>query len=139
MVDEDRVLAKLGRLEGYVRRLEEKQDCTLEEYERDVDRRDVVERRFEKAIQASIDVASHVVAAEGLGQPESYGGLFEILGRERVISSETAERMVEMAGFRNVLAHEYADIVDERVYHHLQDLEQFRKFAAEIQEFLDRQ
>ena len=44
--------------------------------------------------------------------------------------------MVEMAGFRNVLAHEYASIDDERVYAHLQDLERFRVYAQEIDEFL---
>jgi uncharacterized protein YutE (UPF0331/DUF86 family) len=45
--------------------------------------------------------------------------------------------MVEMAGFRNVLAHEYARIIDERVYEHLQDLERLRRFATEIGQFLD--
>lgn len=44
--------------------------------------------------------------------------------------------MVEMAGFRNVLAHEYASIDDERVYAHLQDLDRFRTYAREIDEFL---
>lgn len=45
--------------------------------------------------------------------------------------------MVELAGFRNVLAHEYSAIDDERVYEHLQDLERFRRFAEEIDRFLD--
>ena len=40
--------------------------------------------------------------------------------------------MVEMAGFRNVLAHEYATIDDGLVYVQLQDLEHFRTFAMEI-------
>lgn len=42
--------------------------------------------------------------------------------------------MIEMAGFRNVLAHEYADIVDDHVYDNLQDIERFRTFAIEINE-----
>lgn len=45
--------------------------------------------------------------------------------------------MVETAGFRHVLAHEYADIDIERVYEHLQDLDQFRAFAREIAESLE--
>ena len=45
--------------------------------------------------------------------------------------------MVEFAGFRNVLAHEYANIIDEHVHEHLQDLEPFREYAAAIRALLD--
>lgn len=139
MVDADTVLTRLGRLEEYLRGLEAKQDCTLDEYRRDRDRRDIVERRFEKAVQASIDVASHVVAEEGFREPQNYGDLFEILAEEGILTSSTADQMVEMAGFRNVLAHEYANIDDDRVYEHLQDLDHFRTFAAGIRALLDDQ
>lgn len=57
MVDPDIVRTKLGHLEEYVEGLAEKQDCTLEAYRKDDDLQDIVERRFEKAIQATIVVA----------------------------------------------------------------------------------
>lgn len=40
-----------------------------------------------------------------------------------------------MAGFRNVLAHEYAEIDNERLYEHLRDIEHFRTYAVEVAEF----
>lgn len=132
MVESDRVRSRLGSLEVYLRGLEEKKDCTRAEYLSDRDLQDIVERRFEKAIQAAIDIASHIIAAEGYGEPDNYGHLFRILEQEDVLTNETVERMVEMAGFRNVLAHEYADIVDEQVYEQLQDIDHFRAFATEI-------
>lgn len=109
----------------------------MEEYRRDRDRSDVVERRFEKAVQASLDVASHVVAEEGFREPQNYGDLFEILAEEGVLTASTADLMVEMAGFGNVLANEYADIDDDRVYGHLQDLDRFRAFASELRSLVD--
>lgn len=127
---------KLGNLEEYLRGLAEKQDCTETEYLGDRDLRDIVERRFEKAIQASLDIAAHIVASEGFREPRDDGDLFRILEREEVLSSTVADRMIEMAGFRNVLAHEYASIDDERVYAHLQDLERFRTYAHEIDAFV---
>lgn len=135
MVDSDRVRTKLSNLEGYLRGLAEQQDVGREEYLRDRDRRDIVERRFEKAIQACIDVAAHLVATEGYREPTDYGDFFRALEENDVISSELADRMVEMAGFRNVLAHEYARIDDGRVYEHLQDLGHFREFAREVGDF----
>lgn len=134
MVDPDRLRSKLGSLEEYLRGLEEKRSCTKREYLRDRDRQDIVERRFEKAIQATIDIASHLVASAGYREPDDYGDLFRVLEEEGILSEPTAERMVEMAGFRNVLAREYADIVDEEVYAQLQDLEHFREFATELNE-----
>ncbi|WP_254862345.1 type VII toxin-antitoxin system HepT family RNase toxin [Halovivax gelatinilyticus] len=136
MVDPDRIRSKLGSLETYLRGLEEKKNCGESTYLQDRDLQDIVERRFEKAIRCCLDIASHIVATEGYREPTDYGDLFRILEEESILTSSTADRMVEMAGFRNVLAHEYADIVDEYVYAHLQDFEHFRTFAAEIAENL---
>ncbi|MDY6776993.1 MAG: DUF86 domain-containing protein [Candidatus Nanohaloarchaea archaeon] len=136
-MDSDRVLTLLGRLEQYLDGLEEKQGCREEEYLDDAELQDVVERRFEKAIQACLDLAGHIVSREGYREPEDYGDLFAVLREENVLSRDLADKMVEMAGFRNVLAHEYARIDDERVYTHLQDLSRFEEFAAEVHAFLE--
>lgn len=137
MAESDRVQSKLGALEEYLRGLEEKRGVSLEKYLGDRDLQDIVERRFEKAIQASLDVAAHIVSAEGFREPNNYGDLFEILGEERVLSEDLVPKMVEMAGFRNVLAHEYSGIDDERVYQHLNNLERFRRFAKQVYGFVE--
>jgi len=132
LVDPDRVRSKLGSLEANLQGLREKQTASKEAYLTDRDLRDVVERRFEKAIQASLDIASHIVASEGYREPNDYGDLFRILEENGVLSPELTDRMVEMAGFRNVLAHEYAGIDDERVYEQLQDVRQFDAYAEAV-------
>jgi len=38
------------------------------------------------------------------------------LSEKEIISSEDAEKLVKMAGFRNILIHEYRDILIEKVY-----------------------
>jgi len=46
--------------------------------------------------------------------------------------------MAEAALFRNVLAHEYGDVLDEDiVYSALQDLRRYRDFLVEVREYLD--
>lgn len=137
MVDAERVRTRLGRLEQCVRGLVEKQDCSRQEHRQDRDLRDVVERRFEKAIQACVDVGTHVTASEGFREPRDYGDVFRVLEEEGVLTGRTADEMVEMAGFRNVLVHEYAGIDDAIVHDHLQDLSRFRRFAEEIEAYLD--
>lgn len=138
MVDPEKVERKLGELEEYLKGLEEKKGCSIEQYKRDQDLQDIVERRFEKAIQSCTDIASHVVSSESFREPENYGDNFQILAEEDVLSSDVAEKMVEMTGFRNVLAHDYAEIKNDRVYHQLQSLKKFHKFSEEMLEFLKR-
>jgi len=137
MAEPDCVRSKLGKLEEYLRGLDEKKGVSKEEYLEDRDLQDIVERRFEKAIQASIDVASHIVSAEGFREARDYGDLFVVLGEEDVIDEDLDSKMVEMAGFRNVLAHEYSGIDDERVYRHLDNLERFREFARQVHAFVE--
>ena len=59
------------------------------------------------SIQAAIDVATYLIAEEGLGKPATYRETFEIMGRDGMISSKLAEDLSNLAGFRNVLVHIY--------------------------------
>lgn len=124
--------AKLGKLETYIEGLEEKQGVALDEYRGDRDLQDIVERRFEKAIQASLDIASHIVASRATREPSSYRDVFQVLAEEGVLDPELTGTMGELAGFRNVLAHDYAEIDHDRVHDHLGDLEPFRLFAQAV-------
>ena len=98
MIDPDRVTSKLGSLETYLRGLAEKQGCSWKEYRRGRDIQDIVERRFEKATRASLDIASHVVAAEGFREPTNYGDLFRILEAEGILSSASPTRWSRWPG-----------------------------------------
>lgn len=136
MVDRERIRSKLGHLEADLRDLTERQTVTVRAYRTDRDLQAIVERRFQTAIQSCLDIAGHIVAEAGYREPTDYGDLFRVLGEEDVLSSSVADRMVEMAGFRNVLTHEYAEIDHERVHEHLQDLDHFRAFAKEVTAFI---
>jgi len=97
-------------------------------------RHDVREERFvehtlQLAIQAALDVASHIVSDEALGEPATNRELFDLLARAGWIESPLASRLSAMAGFRNVLVHGYdavdLAIVEDVVRHRLDDLLQF--------------
>jgi uncharacterized protein YutE (UPF0331/DUF86 family) len=94
-------------------------------------RRDVREARFvlhtlQIAIQAAIDVASHIVSDERLGEPERNRELFDRLAQHGWLSADLAATMARMAGFRNIVVHGYGgvnlEIVKDIVEHRLPDL-----------------
>lgn len=94
-------------------------------------RSDVREERFVEhtlqiAIQAALDVASHIVSDERLGEPETNRELFDLLVRAGKLPAPLAGTLRDMAGFRNVLVHGYQDvdlgILEDVVENHLDDL-----------------
>jgi uncharacterized protein YutE (UPF0331/DUF86 family) len=81
----------------------------------DVRERRFVEHTLQLAIQAALDVASHVVSEQRLGEPESNKELFLLLARGGWIEEDLAGTLALMAGFRNVLVHGYARVNPDRV------------------------
>jgi uncharacterized protein YutE (UPF0331/DUF86 family) len=69
-----------------------------------------VEHTLQLAIQAALDVASHVVSDGRLGEPRTNRELFDLLARHGWIPRPLAESLGRMVGFRNVLVHGYDDV-----------------------------
>ena len=109
----------LGRYKKYSRR----------ELESDVDIRGALERYLYLAAQATIDLSEAVVAYKEFRKPSAISENFYILEEEGAISAELAEKLAGMAGFRNIIAHDYEkinyDIVYEILHKGLGDIEKF--------------
>jgi uncharacterized protein YutE (UPF0331/DUF86 family) len=112
MTDGDLVAKKLASIETYVgelRTLSKPREITTE-----VRERRFAEHTLQIAIQAAMDVASHIVSDEKLGEPATNSQLFELLGQAGWLQPAQADRLRRMAGFRNVLVHGYA-VVDPAI------------------------
>ena len=110
----------------------------VDQLETDVRERRFVEHTLQIAIQAALDVASHIVSDRRLGEPATNRELFLLLERDAWIAPELRGRLADMAGFRNVLVHGYDDvdlmIVRDVLTNHLGDL---CRFAACITQKLE--
>lgn len=88
-----------------------------------------VERTLQIAIQAALDVASHVASDRRLGEPRTNRELFDLLAGDGWISQPLADTLRRMVGFRNVLVHGYDDVdlgvVEDVLTNHLGDLVAF--------------
>lgn len=132
-VDRDLLRRKVAELTEYVTQVSEYHDLTVERYRADWKTQRIVERTLQMAIEVCLDVASHIVADRALPAPFTYGETFETLVPAGLLSPGLGRVMVEMTGFRNIGAHEYARIDAEVVVRILRDhLDDFGRFEAEV-------
>ena len=91
-----------------------------------------VKYAFVTMIEACVDIAQHVCAAEGWGPPANNGDAMRVLGRHGVLDPDLADRMRQAVGFRNVLVHEYVEVDDAVVVTRLNDLADVEAFVAAV-------
>jgi uncharacterized protein YutE (UPF0331/DUF86 family) len=133
MVDKSIITAKMVNIKKNLDRLKEKQGLNGEEFRANQDVRDIVLLNLQGAIQGCIDIASHVISDNDWGVPGSLAGLFDILAEKKAISNETKKIMRQMAGFRNLIVHEYAELDIDKVYSVFTSrLSDFNNFLKEI-------
>ncbi|MFP9062517.1 type VII toxin-antitoxin system HepT family RNase toxin [Natrialbaceae archaeon A-chndr2] len=137
--DEIRILEKAAYIEEALTVLARKQALDAETCQNNREERAIVEREFQTAIEACLDIAGILIVGADAPMPETYAGRFTTLYELDLLSHETSERMRQAAGFRNVLAHNYgSDIDDTAVYRHLQtELEWFVRYLREIKDVLE--
>lgn len=115
------------------------QKLSFEEFEKDTATQWAVEKGLERCVQNVLDIGAHILASLGVPIPEEYHGIIITLGEQGVIPQEFATRIAPMAGFRNILVHEYLEIDLREVYNILQNgLDDFERFAAYVIAFIKR-
>jgi len=139
MTLKEKVSRKLESLQEYVGYLKGYQKCTVEVLKRDPTLRGAVERYLHLSAECVIDIAEIMISELGLRKPEEYRESIDILGEAGIIPDKFAYYFSPVAGFRNILVHEYAKIDLTEVHRHLQkDLDDFEKFAKYIIEYLNK-
>ena len=137
MVDEARLLRLLRSVTDDVSTLEAEAGADQ------VRRRDPmwlagVKYTFVTAIEACVDAAQHVCAAQGWGPPRDNGDAVALLGTHGVLDASLAASVRRAVGFRNVLVHDYADVDDRVVEARLTDLSDLQAFVASVVQWLER-
>ena len=109
-------LNKAAIIERAIRRIHEEYGAnpTLDNYTHI----DAMTLNIERACQAAIDLAMHLVAKERLGMPQSSAEAFRLLHDAKKIDKQTLGAMVAMSGFRNIAIHEYQQM-DMSVLHEI--------------------
>ncbi|MGM0411455.1 MAG: type VII toxin-antitoxin system HepT family RNase toxin [Bacillota bacterium] len=112
MVDKDIVKNKLGLLEEYILDLDEYNNLTIEELENNKILFRYLERTLHLAVEAILDIGSHIISDERLGNPKFNSEIIKILAENDIIK-DNIDDYIKIAKFRNIIVHDYAEIDKE--------------------------
>ncbi|MBE3572938.1 MAG: DUF86 domain-containing protein [Moorella humiferrea] len=136
MVDAAVIKRKLQQLESYLGQLEKYKHVKASDLEKNMELAWIVEHGLQLSIQVVLDIGTHILAEEGIIVDE-YSNIFGELAELGVLPEKFAQDISGMAGFRNILVHEYGKVDMEKVAdimnHHLDD---FRQYARYIVKYL---
>ncbi len=136
MLDKQRMLSKIDELNSYVAELKAIMPEDYESYSEDPEKRRACERLLQISIETIIDICMLLAKGLSLGVPSSEEDIFEKLGKKKIITSGLEGKLKGMKGFRNVLAHHYADVDDGLVYENLKSIDDFSEFKEQIVKFI---
>ena len=106
------------------------------DFEEDSFLRDIVERNLEVAVQCCIDISHRIIAIEIARKPADYYETISIMGELEVLPVDFARQLAPIAGLRNILAHEYLSVDWDKVYDHLQNLDDLVRFGDLVRQWL---
>jgi len=114
LVDKDLLSTKLQELERNLSQLRKHQGVTAEMLDNDLDKAWIIERGLQLSIQLVLDIGNHILAEAGVPVHE-YADILPQLAKLEIISDDYASSVKGLAGFRNLLVHEYSEIDNEKL------------------------
>lgn len=132
-MDRDVIEQKIESLRRCVARVRQKCPATADALANDVDAQDILTLNLTRAVQLSVDIGAHIIAARDNPAPDTMGQTFDVLAALGLISPELAVRMKKAVGFRNIAVHNY-EAIDWQIAHAIatRHMENFTAFAGAI-------
>ncbi len=134
----DAIEVRLQRLEQVISGLERLGQIDSKELLEDTQKMWSVERGLQLGAEILFDVGSHILVSEFGVSPQEYKEILTRLADRKVVGRKLADGLQGLAGFRNVLVHDYLEVDPEKVLQALTHAPRdFSNFAQEIRTWLE--
>lgn len=131
----DVILNKVKTIERCVNRIHKVYEGNPENLV-DLTKQDSIILNIQRACEASIDLAMHLVSEHKLGVPKASREAFKILQEADIIEESLAKTLMNMVGFRNIAVHDYQalelEILESILAKHIEDFKDFAKVILQI-------
>jgi len=137
MISKDVVNAMIDIIDENIRLIDEIRSQGYESFSGSFRDIQAAKHSLQEAIEACLDIGSHIIAEQGFRRPEDYREIFKVLEENGIIDHVLSEKLQEMAQFRNLLVHRYGQIDTRRIYIIMSDdLKDIQEFAKSILKYI---
>lgn len=120
----DVILNKIETIERCINRIKTVYDNNPDNL-KDYTKQDSIMLNIQRACEAAIDLAMHIISVKKLGIPQNSRDAFEVLSSNSIIDENLSKNLKAMVGFRNIVVHDYQSInlnvVETIINNHLDD------------------
>ncbi len=139
MLNHELIEERMSQIRISTNRLKKMEALSLEKFNSNPDHYAIAEHHLRRALESLFDIGRHIIAKKGLGKPEKYSQIVELLGQQNIISPQFSQNMKGMAGYRNRLVYEYAKVTPEELHSIIKTrLDDLARFCGYIVEFLEQ-
>ncbi len=138
MPDLEKIKFHLISLSEALNNLEKHKGISEKDIKSNLDLLWILERGIYLSIQNLFDIFAHIVSADFRIKWESYSDIAEILFDEKIINEKDKELLIQMAGYRNRLSHDYLSL-DLNILETIMDsgLSEIKNFQVVILNYCD--
>lgn len=134
----ERIDQKSGRIREYVRLLRDIRDDCLERFDTDPIYQGALLHYLYLMADSCIALAELIIKYKGLRPPQTYSEAFDILGANHILEPDFSYAFAKIAGFRNLLAHDYETVDGQRICNSLlEGLDEVEQYLSQIQKAID--
>lgn len=124
----DVIFNKIETIERCINRIKEVYNNNPDNLN-DYTKQDSIILNIQRACEAAIDLAMHIISEKNLGIPQNSRDSFEVLNSNNIIDDKLNGRMKSMVGFRNIAVHDYKalnmKVVQAIIENHLKDFSDY--------------
>jgi uncharacterized protein YutE (UPF0331/DUF86 family) len=132
----DVILNKIATIEHGVKRIHEVYEGNPANLS-DFTKQDSIILNIQRACEASIDLAMHIVSKHKLGVPKASREVFKLLQDANMIEADLARTLMNMVGFRNIAVHDYQaldlNILEAILEKHIDDFKKFTQVILQLE------
>lgn len=107
---DDIILNKAATIERCLQRTREEYIGFENEFNNNYTKQDSIVLNIQRACEAAIDAATHLIRIKSLGVPQTSREVFVLLENAKIISPDISKKLQAMVGFRNIAVHNYTKL-----------------------------
>lgn len=137
MISSEVVNAMIDIIDEDIRLIEELRGQGFEPFSNSFRDIQAAKHSLQEAVEACLDIGSHIIAEKGFRRPEDYRDIYKVLEEEGIIDSALSSKLQEMAQFRNLLVHRYGKIDTKRLFVIMsEDVGDIQEFVKKVLKYI---